>query len=158
MYLYCGGVRVVDEVPVVINSFLAYKETIQNCSPLTVKEYYNDLRTFFRYIIAKRGGKDLSELEQVDISSVDLTLAGSVSTDEIYSFLLFLSKEKNNRSAALARKLSAIKSFYKYHTQKSKKLTENPAREIDSPNIKHPLPKYLSLDESIRLLKSIKSV
>jgi len=60
----------VDEVPVVINSFLAYKETIQNCSPLTVKEYYNDLRTFFRYIIAKRGGKDLSELEQVDISSV----------------------------------------------------------------------------------------
>lgn len=144
-----------EEIPVVINSFLAYKETIQNCSPLTVKEYYNDLRTFFRYIIAKRGGKDLSALENIDTSSVDLEFAGSITTDEIYSFLLFLSKERKNRSSARARKLSAIKAFYKYHTQKSKKLIDNPAKDIDSPTIKHPLPKYLSLDESIKLLESV---
>lgn len=144
-----------EDIPVVINSFLAYKETIQNCSPLTVKEYYTDLRTFFRYILAKRDGKNLSELENIDTSTVDLELAGSITTDEVYSFLLFLSKERNNRSSARARKLSAIKAFYKYHTQKSKKLTDNPAKDIDSPSIKHTLPKYLSLDESLQLLDSV---
>lgn len=146
-----------EEIPVVINSFLAYKETIQSCSPLTVKEYYNDLRTFFRYIIARRTKQDLSELEKVDISSVNLELAGSITTDEIYSFLLFMSKEKMNNSSALARKLSAIKAFFKYHTQKSKKLVDNPAKDIDSPSIKKTLPKYLSLDESLRLLDSVES-
>lgn len=143
------------DIPIIIRSFLSYKETIQNCSPLTVKEYYIDLRTFFRYIIAKRSGRDLSELEEIDISEVDDVFAGSVTTDEIYSFLLFLAHEKKNRSAARARKLSAIKAFYKYHTQKSKKLTENPAKDIDSPAVKQALPKYLSLDESIRLLESV---
>lgn len=144
-----------EKIPVTINSFLSYKETIQNCSPLTVKEYYNDLRTFFRYIIANRGNKDLSELEKIDISSVDLQFAESITSDEVYSFLLFLSQEKKNRSSARARKLSAIKAFYRYHTQKSKKLTENPAKDIDSPAIKKSLPKYLSLDESIKLLDSV---
>ena len=65
-----------EQIPLIINSFLAYKETIQNCSPLTVKEYYNDLRTFFRYIIASRNGKDLTELERIDTSQVDESLAG----------------------------------------------------------------------------------
>jgi len=144
-----------EEIPTIINSFLAYKETIQNCSPLTVKEYYTDLRTFFRYIIAKRSGKDLSNLESVDISGVDEELAGSVTTDEIYAFLLYLAQDKRNKAPARARKLSAIKAFYKYHTLKSKKLADNPAKDIDSPAVKRALPKYLSLDESIKLLESV---
>ncbi len=144
-----------EEIPTVINSFLAYKGAIQNCSPLTVKEYYNDLRTFFRYIITKRSGKDLSALEEADISQVDEELAGSVTTDEVYSFLLYLAQEKKNKAPARARKLSAIKAFYKYHTLKSKKLTNNPAKDIDSPAVKRALPKYLSLDESIKLLESV---
>jgi len=117
-----------EQIPLIINSFLAYKETIQNCSPLTVKEYYNDLRTFFRYIIASRNGKDLTELERIDTSQVDESLAGSV---------------------------TAIKAFYKYHTKKSKKLNENPTKDIDSPAVKQALPKYLSLEESLRLLDSV---
>ncbi len=144
-----------EQIPLIINSFLAYKETIQNCSPLTVKEYYNDLRTFFRYIIASRNGKDLTELERIDTSQVDESLAGSVTADEVYSFLLFLSKEKHNKASARARKLSAIKAFYKYHTKKSKKLNENPTKDIDSPAVKQALPKYLSLEESLRLLDSV---
>lgn len=144
-----------NDIPIIINSFLAYKETIQNCSPLTVKEYFTDLRTFFRYIIAKRDKRGLGSLEEVDISAVDEKLAGSVTADEVYSFLLFLSQEKKNLSSARARKLSAIKAFYKYHTQKSKKLTENPTKDIDSPTIKQSLPKYLSLAESIKLLDSV---
>lgn len=144
-----------DNTPVIITSFLAYKETIQNSSPLTVREYHLDLRTFFRYIIATREGRYIATLEEIDISKVDEGLAGSVTADEVYSFLLFLSKEKKNKASARARKLSAIKSFYKYHTAKSKKLKDNPTKDIDSPAIKSTLPKHLSLDESIRLLDSV---
>lgn len=144
-----------NDIPLMIKSFLAYKETIQNCSSLTVKEYYTDLRTFFRYIILSRNNGDISELENVDISIVDQELASSVTTDEVYSFLLFLAQDKKNKSASRARKLSAIKAFYKYHTQKSKKLSDNPAKDIDSPTIKQALPKYLSLEESIKLLSSV---
>ena len=58
----------VGELPPVVLRFLSYKETIQNCSPLTVAEYGNDLRTFFKYIVALVmlfSGSNLSYNEEV---------------------------------------------------------------------------------------------
>ena len=144
-----------ENMPEAISTFLAYKETIQNCSPLTVSEYCRDLITFFRYIIVSRRNGDLTDISNVSIADVDYDLVSSVRTEEIYGFLLYLSRVRKNQSRARARKLSAIKAFYKYHTIKSKKVSDNPAKDIDSPTIKMGLPKYLELDESIRLLKSV---
>lgn len=144
-----------EEMPEVITTFLSYKEAIQNRSPLTVSEYCRDLITFFRYIIASREGLDLTDLRDISVRDVDYALAASVTTEEIYGFMLYLSRVKDNQSRARARKLSAIKSFYKYHTLKSKKIADNPAKDIDSPTIKMGLPKYLDLEESIRLLESV---
>ncbi len=143
------------DIPEVITTFLSYKEAIQNRSPLTVSEYCRDLVTFFRYIIVSRRGGDLTDISNVCVADVDYKLASSITTEEIYSFLLYLSRTKKNQSRARARKLSAIKAFYKYHTTKSKKISDNPAKDIDSPAIKFGLPKYLELDESIRLLESV---
>ncbi len=144
-----------NEIPEPISSFLSYKRVIQNRSKLTVEEYYNDLRTFFRYIYAIRTSGDTSDLTKYDISDLDYETISNVTTEDIYSFLLFEAEDKKNDSASRARKLSAIKSFYKYLTVKSGKLTFNPAKDIESPKKPKQLPKYLSLEESIKLLDSV---
>lgn len=144
-------------LPEPIVTFAGYKSSIQNCSKLTVREYVNDVILFFRYIIVTRRGDDPAKTEMTEISlaSLDYALAGSVGTDEIYSFMLYLSTARENGVRIRARRLSAIKAFYKYHTAKSRKLQDNPAKDIDSPTVKPALPKYLSLDESIKLLESV---
>ena len=66
-----------EDAPEIIRSFLSYKLNIQNRSPLTVSEYYLDLRTFFRFIFLNRGDTQESELEKIDISSLDITYVES---------------------------------------------------------------------------------
>lgn len=146
-----------DNLPEPLITFAGYKSSIQNCSSLTVREYINDLIMFFRYIIVTRRGEkpEKAELSEVDISSLDYELAGSVRTEEIYSYMLYLASARGNKVRIRARRLSAIKAFYKYHTVKSRRLADNPAKDIDSPTIKPALPKYMTLEESVRLLESI---
>lgn len=153
--------------PALLRDFLAYHETIQGHSRRTVDEYYLDLRNFFRYIKILKGlvPKD-TELDQVDISDVDLELARSVTLSDVYSYMNYLSRDraKNANSpakgyglepAARARKIATIRSFYKYLTSKAKLITENPVQDMDSPRLKKALPRYLSLDECIQLLESV---
>ena len=144
-------------LPEPIVTFAGYKGSIQNCSPLTVSEYVNDIVLFFRYIIVSRRGDkpEKTEMKEVSIDSLDYELAGSVRTEEIYAYMLYLSSARGNGVRIRARRLSAIKAFYKYHTTKSHRLPSNPAHDVDSPTVKPALPKYLSLEESIRLLESV---
>ena len=46
----------IDEFPRPVREFASYKTAIQGCSQKTVDEYLLDLRTFFRYLIAKKNG------------------------------------------------------------------------------------------------------
>ncbi len=146
-----------SNLPEPLITFAGYKSSIQNCSPLTVSEYLNDLILFFRYIIVTRRGDkpEKTEMSEVSIAELDYGLAASVRSEEIYSYMLYLSTVRGNKVRIRARRLSAIKAFYKYHTVKSRRIDENPAKDIDSPTIKPALPKYLSLEESIKLLESI---
>ncbi len=146
-----------NNLPEVLVTFAGYKSSIQNCSKLTVSEYVNDLVLFFRYIITTRDGKNPGDIDmkEVSLARLDYDLAGSVRTDEIYSYMLYLSQSRENGVRIRARRLSAIKAFYKYHTVKSRRIADNPAKDIDSPTVKPALPKYLSLEESITLLESV---
>ncbi len=149
-----------EKIPIIIQSFLSYKETIQGRSRLTVQEYYMDLRTFFRFLLVSRGDVQLPDgdgeaFSRVKIDQIDRDYAASVTTDEIYAYLLWLAHDQENCPSARARKLSALRSFYKYHTTKSHQLTDDPTREIDSPTVRQALPKYLSLEESRALLESV---
>ena len=58
-------------------------------------------------------------------------------------------------SAARARKLSAIKSFYKYLTVRTKQLQENPVAELEYPKLRKSLPRYLTLEQSAALLQAV---
>ena len=147
--------RAMDQVPRVLRSFLSYKETIQGRSAQTVEKYASDLRIFFRFLLVSRGEKEPSDWEHMDLSGVDEKFISTITPDEIYAFLLWCAHDQQNKAAARARKLSAVKSFFKYHTTKSHVLDRDPTLNIDSPAVKQALPKYLSLDESLALLRSV---
>ena len=140
-----------------IQQFAIYKRTIQGCSEKTVNEYMLDLRTFFRYLIAKDKGIEIESEDfiKIDITPIDADYLSKVKTEQIYEFLFYTGDSRKNMWSAKARKLSAIKGLYKYLTLKRNYFEENPAINIESPKPKKTLPKFLNLDESMLLLQAV---
>ena len=116
-----------------------------------------DLRTFFRYLIAKDKGIDIESEDfiKIDITPIDADYLSKIKTEQIYEFLFYTGDTRKNMWSAKARKLSAIKGLYKYMTLKRNYFEENPAINIESPKPKKALPKFLNLDESMLLLQAI---
>lgn len=146
------------EYPPVFREFANYKLAIQNRSKLTVEEYLLDLDQFFRYYLCKKSGKKVTPeaFEEQTLDAVDLRLCGEITAYDIIEFVGWEASDRDNKPAARARKLSAIRSFYKFLTTTKHYLDENPARDVEGPHIKQALPKFLTLDESILLLDTIK--
>lgn len=146
-----------DEFSQIVQQFAIYKRTIQGCSEKTVNEYMLDLRTFFRYLIAKDQNIDINseDFEKINVRPVDADYLSKIKTEQIYEFLFYTGDVRRNMWSAKARKLSAIKGLYKYLTVKRNLFEENPAINIESPKPKKSLPKFLSLDESLLLLQAI---
>lgn len=159
-----------SEAPPVLRDFLSYHETIKGHSRATVDEYFLDLRNFFRYLKIERGLVPHStELDDISIQDVDLKLIASVTLNDVYDYMAFLSRDKvkNERShepeyglmaSSRARKIATIRSFYKYLTVKTKQLDVNPVEGLDTPKTTKSLPRYLTLDESRRLLDAVDGV
>lgn len=159
-----------SDAPQVLKDFLVYHETIRGHSKNTVDEYYLDLRTFFRYLKLSRGLVPRStELEEITISDIDVPFLSKVTLAEIYDFLSYLSRDRVRQAnsaepefgltaSSRARKIAAIRSFFKYLTVKAKLLDENPVQDLDSPKLPKTLPRYLTLEESQRLLSAVDGV
>ena len=147
----------VREFSSIIQEYASYKSSIQNCSPKTVEEYLLDLRTFFRYLLARERDIDPAseEFAKIDVSSVGLERLGRLHAEDLYEFLLYANQERKNQWSARSRKLSAIRSLYKYLVNKRHYLDYNPTVDIDAPKPKKSLPKVLSLDESLALLGAV---
>ena len=146
-----------DDIPRDVRDFLNYLGAILNRSPRTVNGYYIDLRTFFRFMMRYRGLAPDTDFDEIDVSGLDLAFIGSITTSDIYEYLYFLKNERLNEPAARARKLSAVKSLYRFLTVKANRLSNDPAKDVSVPTTKRALPKYLSLEESMELLKNIQS-
>ena len=149
----------IDEFPPVIREFASYKTAIQGCSEKTAEEYLLDLRTFFRYLIAKEHGidPDSDEFCEISIVNLDVEYIKGIRAEHIYDFLLYTGNVRKNMWASKARKLSAIKGLFKFMTVKRGYLTDNPAANIEAPKRKKTLPKFLSLEESKMLLETVRN-
>ena len=146
-------------LPSLVREFASYKAVIQNSSEKTISEYLLDLRTFFRFLVArdKKISTDSEDFEKIDIRFIDLDYIKNITTEDIYDFLMYTDNIRGNMAAAKSRKLSAIKGFFKYLCVKRMMLEDNPAADIETPKKKQALPKYLSLEESLDLLNAIKN-
>ena len=155
------------DAPPILRDFLVYHETIQGHSRRTVDEYFLDLRNFFRFLKLDKGRVARNTpLDQISIDDVDLELVSSVTLSDVYSYMNYLSRDRvvhpnspdqrhGLAASARARKVAAIRSFYKYLTNKAKLLSENPVQDLDSPHLKKSLPRYLDLEESVSLLDHV---
>ncbi|MBO4896962.1 MAG: tyrosine recombinase XerC [Clostridia bacterium] len=144
-----------EDCPAFLRDFLIYLEVIQGKSKATVAEYHIDLRTFLRYLKCSNGLASFDSFEQTDVSDVSPDDLKSVTLSFLYEYMYYISSVRHNSGNSRARKVSSIKTFFKYLSTKTSILTENPAKDLDAPKIPSSLPKYLSLDESIHLLDSI---
>jgi site-specific recombinase XerD len=144
------------ESPEILRDFLSYHETIKGHSKKTVDEYFLDLRTFFRFIkLQKALAPPGAEFNEIQFNDVYLAIISSIKLSDVYDFLTYLTRERGLSATSRARKIAAIRSFYKYLTVKTKQLENNPVIDLDPPKLKKTLPRYLTLDESRQLLSSV---
>lgn len=151
-----------SDCPQILRDFLTYHESIKGQSQKTISEYYLDLRMFLRFMMLMR--KEMpykTPLDDISILSVDLEFVSKITLSDIFDFLSYLANDREHDNgqgigaAARARKLSAIKSFYKYLTVRTKQLTVNPVKDVEFPKLRKSLSKYLTLSESQRLLRAV---
>lgn len=144
------------EMPIVLKDFLNYIGTIKGKSKNTIQVYFYDLRIFIRFLKLHRNLVDKKiDFDDIDICDVDITLIKTVTLSDLYSFMSFVSNNRDNTSYARARKVASLKSFFNYLTNKAKLLEVNPASELESPKILKRLPRYLNVEESRQLLSSV---
>lgn len=146
--------------PSFLNSFLDYLVGILNKSPNTVKEYNYDLAHFLKFIMHHFGLSDEENIKNIDIHDMQIDVLKKITLDDIHSFLFYLTDTYHSKSATRARKAASIRVFFQYLTQKASpeiRLEVNPAQGLETPKIDKRLPKYLSLEQSQRLLEVAKS-
>ncbi len=142
-----------SDVPSVMKDFLQYKHIIQGKSPNTVHEYYYDLRTFFRFL--KISDYPDKIFEEIPISDITIDDIKKVTLSTLYDYLSFINISRENNTASRARKVSSLKAFFKYLTERVELLETNPAAMLEMPKLKKSLPTYLDLNEAQKLLDAV---
>lgn len=147
-----------SDVPEVLKQYLMYLSTIKGHSKGTVLSYKIDLRLFFRFTKFNKGmvPKDftLDDLEKISILDIDETFLQSITLMDAYEFLNFTLVYRKNSARSRARKTTVLRTFFKYIATHTQILSENPLENLERPSIKHSLPVFLNLQQSVQLLEA----
>ena len=127
-----------------LDSYRNYLETERGLSPYTVRNYTMDIignyargaeKGFFQFLRAKQ----VSSLDEVDKQVMRDYMSWLMSQGVVKS--------------SIARKLSAIRSFYRY-LLREKRVSANPLEKASSPKLDRRLPTFLTVEETVRLLEA----
>ena len=140
-----------DLNPEYVNSFLDYSAVVLNKSPNSVKEYNYDLNLFLKYIKIHLKVTKETDFSRIIIKDFDIQTLKKITTNDINSFLSYLALNQGSKPATRARKISTIRIFFAY-LYDQKLIDDNPALGIKTPKQEKRMPKYLSLDDSKKLL------
>ncbi len=142
-----------DECPDFLNDYIFYLRIVRGRAETTVNEYFINIRLFLRFILKTK--QNLSQpVESLKIKDFPPELLKEITLRDIYDFEYFLADERKNKPAARARKTAALKSFFHYLNKRANLIETNPVDDIEMPTVKKALPKFLTLEESLRLLSS----
>ena len=139
--------------PDYLNAFLDYTITILNKSPNTIKEYNYDLATFLKFIKLQYGLTKEEDFSNITIKDIDITTIKKITLEDIHAFISYLATDLRSKPATRARKISSIRVFFKYLSNKANLIEVNPAQNLETPKLDKRMPKYLSLEDSKRLLE-----
>lgn len=140
--------------PEFINSFLDYSITILNKSSNSIKEYNYDLSMFFKFIKLHFHMTDENDFKKINIDDLTIDTVKKITLNDIHAFISYLTQQYHSKSTTRARKISTIRIFFKYLSRTAKLIDINPAQDLETPKLDKRLPKYLSLEDSKKLLIS----
>lgn len=128
---------------------------IKGKSENTIREYFYDLRMFLRYEMCVKTPALQKDFQKIDIKEFDAALLDTITLSDLYAFMAYVNNEHSANDCYRARKVASLKSFFNYLFIKEKRIHENPAANLETPKIKKRMPKYLSFEQSLALLRSI---
>lgn len=141
-----------EDNPEFLNSFLDYSITILNKSPNSVKEYNYDLAMFLKYMKIHFKLTNETDFNKIRIDDFDIDTLKRITLEDIHSFVSFLAINNRSKAATRARKISTIRVFFKFLAVKAKIIDVNPAQNLETPKQDKRMPKYLTLEDSKKLL------
>ena len=144
--------------PLILREYAEYTVVIKGNSEKTVCEYLLDLRTFFRFMLTKWRDLELSadEFENLSISEICEADVRRVTQKNIIEYLMYAGRERENSATTRMRKLSALRSFFKYAHVKEHIIDTNPTADVDAPKKSLTLPKYLTVEEAVKLIETVR--
>ena len=148
-----------DDCPVILDDYLNYLLTIKGRSNLTVKEYYYDLKRFLKFIIMRKKlfGYNLnSDINEVSILSINKWDILDIDITDLHAYISYCDSYYNDSTKTKARKISAIKSWFKYLHNTVELIDKNPSEKLELPKLQKRNPVYLTLSESEKVINAIK--
>ena len=141
-----------EDNPEFLNSFLDYSITILNKSPNSVKEYNYDLAMFLKYMKIHFKLTTKTDLKEISVVDFPVDVLKKITLEDIHSFVSYLAIHNKSKAATRARKISTIRIFFKYLAIKANIIEINPAQNLETPKQEKRMPKYLTLEDSEKLL------
>lgn len=142
----------IDENPDFLNSFLEYSLAYKHKSPNSVDQYNSDLVMFLRYMKFHLKLTKEKDFKKIIIRDFTIEQLSKITQEDIHTFISYLSINRRCGPATCARKISTIRIFFKYLTITTQTLKNNPAQNLETPKLNKRLPKYLTLEDSQKLL------
>ena len=93
-----------------------------------------------------------NDFSNISITDFDISTLRRITLEDIHSFVSFLAINNRSKPATRARKISTIRIFFKYLSVKAKIIDVNPAQNLETPKQDKRMPKYLTLEDSKKLL------
>ena len=92
------------------------------------------------------------DYDKIDISKFSVSDLKKITLNDIHAFISHLAVDNKSKASTRARKISTIRIFFKYLTEEGDVLEKNPAQNLKTPKLDKRVPKYLSLEDSQKLL------
>ncbi len=144
------------ECPYYLNEFFTYQRVVLLKAERTLESYYIDLRLFLRYVKLTKGNIDpKTPLKDITISDIPIELVKNFTKLDVLNYLSYVATERQNTAKTRHRKLASLKVFYKCLYRDLNLIPDNPTKDVDYPKMHEHLPKYLTLDDSIKLLENM---
>lgn len=143
-------------MPLLLEDYLNYIETIKGISANTTKGYYFDLRIFFRFL--KKRYKlvdDDIEFDDIDISDIDIGIIKKINIQDLHAYISFADKDRSNNNFTKSRKVASLRSFFKYLRNVVNIIDKDPSLALEFPKTENRHPVYLTLEESELLLDTV---
>ena len=125
-----------NDNPDYLNSFLDYSITILNKSPNSIKEYNYDLAVFLKYVKIHYNLTNEKDYKNITIKDIPLSSIKKITIEDIHAYISHMATELQSKPATRARKVSSIRVFFNYLSQKAKLIDNNPAQNLETPKLR----------------------